>query len=84
MRKYDGKSNVIGNTLRKIRQKNNYSQTDLCRRLELIGITIAKEDLSKIENNNKTVKDFEVWALAKALDISLEELFEELNKEVQD
>lgn len=82
MRKYNDKSNVIGNILRETRLNKNCSQTQLCRKLELLGIVMTKEDLSKIETNKKIVKDFEVWGIAKALQISLDKLFAEIEKEV--
>lgn len=82
MRKYNDKSNVIGAILRKVRVERHCSQTQLCKKLELLGIVMTKEDLSKIEKNKKIVKDFEVWGIAKALHISLDSLFSELEKEI--
>ena len=82
MRKYNDKSNVIGKILRKLREENKCSQTQLCKKLELLGIVMTKEDLSKIEKNKKIVKDFEVWGIARALHVSLDSLFLELEKEI--
>lgn len=84
MRKYNNKSNVISKILKKSRLDQNLSQSALCRKLELLGIVMTKEDLSKIEKNNKIVKDFEVWGISRALSISLDELFDEINKEFDD
>ena len=81
MRKYNDKSNVIANKLKKIRQEKKISQTKLCNKLELYGIVMTKEDLSKIEHGNKIVKDFELWGISRSLSISLDELLEDLNKE---
>lgn len=81
MRKYNDKSNVIANKLKKIRQEKKISQTKLCNKLELYGIVMTKEDLSKIEHGNKIVKDFELWGISRALSISLDDLLEDLNKE---
>ena len=81
MRKYNDKSNVIGSIIKKVRENNNCSQTQLCKKLELRGIVMTKEDLSKIERNKKIVKDFEVWGIARALNISLDTLFNELDKD---
>lgn len=82
MRKYNDKANVIGGILRKVRVNKNCSQTQLCKKLELLGIVMTKEDLSKIESNKKIVKDFEVWGIAKALQISLDNLFSEIEQEI--
>lgn len=81
MRKYNDKSNVISNKLKKLRKEKSISQTQLCHKLELYGIIMTKEDLSKIEHANKIVKDFELWGIAKALSVSLDELLTELNLE---
>lgn len=81
MRKYNDKSNVIANKLKKIRQEKKISQTKLCNKLEVYGIVMTKEDLSKIEHGNKIVKDFELWGISRALSISLDDLLEDLNKE---
>ncbi len=82
MRKYNDKSNVIGHALRQLRNNKNYSQTQLCKKLELLGIVMTKEDLSKIETNKKIVKDFEVWGISRALSISLDTLFDEIDKDL--
>lgn len=82
MRKYNEKSNVIGNVLRKIREDAGLSQSQLCKKLELLGIVLNKEDLSKIENEKKIVKDFEVWGIARVLNISLDKLFDAIENDV--
>lgn len=82
MRKYNEKSNVIGTILKKVRMDKKCSQNELCKKLELLGIVMTKEDLSKIERSKKIVKDFEVWGIARALQISLDKLFDEIEKEI--
>lgn len=82
MRKYNEKSNVVGKILKEVRLNKHCSQTQLCKKLELLGIVMTKEDLSKIESNKKIVKDFEVWGIARALQISLDNLFVEIEKEI--
>lgn len=82
MRKYNERTNVIGTILKKLRVSRKFSQTKLCKKLELLGIVMTKEDLSKIESGKKIVKDFEVWGIAKVLEVPLDELFDEIEKDV--
>lgn len=80
IRTLDNKVNIIGNTLKHIRENKGLSQTDLCCKLELLGVTMFKSDIYEIENNKRLVKDFEVKALCIALSISLNELYADTDK----
>ena len=75
MRKYNDKSNVIGKIIKKNKKNNKCSKTKLCRKLELLGIIMTKEDLSKIEANKKIVKDFEVFTNTYNNDDAKNEIF---------
>ena len=41
----------FGINLKRIRESKNLSQTDLCCKLELLGVTMFKSDIYEIENN---------------------------------
>ncbi len=68
------KINIIGTNLKKYRLQMNLSQEQLCNKLSLLGITLYKNDIYRIENNKRVVKDFELWGIAKCLNIKIEEL----------
>lgn len=74
--KFEGKTNIIGNRLFFYRKQLNISQEQLCNKLALLGITLYKNDIYRIENNKRTVKDFELWGIANCLNISIEELID--------
>ena len=74
--KYNEKFNIISHNLKKYREQNNLSQEQLCNKLALLGITLYKMDIYRIENNKRTVKDFELWGLAKIFNIKVEDLLE--------
>ena len=80
--KYNGKMNVIGNLLKKYRIKNDMSYEHLAAKLELMGISIHKQSLYDIENNKRTVKDYELFGIAKALKIDVNDLLEDIKKEM--
>lgn len=72
----NGNLNIIGKNLRKYRRLKELSQPAICRELDLLGVAMYISDIYEIEHGKKTVKDFEVIAFCKVLDISLEQLYE--------
>ncbi len=80
-RKFNNKLNIISKNLRKYRLKRKLSQPDICRELALLGIPLYNNDIYMIEHNKRTVKDYELYAFAKILDVTLDELFEGAEKD---
>ena len=76
----NGNLNILGKNLRKYRRLKEISQNDICRQLDLIGVTMYISDIYEIEHGKKTVKDFEVLAFCKVLDITLEEIYSNSDK----
>ncbi len=66
--------NVIGDTLKKARKNKGYNKTELCHKLELLGINFERNEIYRIENYKKSVKDFELIAFCIVLDIDFNEL----------
>ena len=79
IKKFNGKSNVIGKNIKKYRNIRGFSQRDLSNKLALLGIDIYPSDVSDIENEKLLIKDFEIVAICKVLNISYDELFENAN-----
>lgn len=75
VRKLNNNLNVIGENLRKYRIEKHLSQANLTMELNLLGINLHKNDIYMIENNKRTVKDYEVWGFIKVLNISYNDLF---------
>ena len=75
VRKLNNNLNVIGENLRNYRKEKHLSQADLPMELNLLGINLHKNDVYMIENNKRSVKDYEVWGFIKVLNISYDELF---------
>ena len=74
MKKFNNNRNVIGNTIKKYREKKNYTKTELSHKLELLGIELDRFELYKIETAKTSVKDFEFIGLCIVLDIDFSEL----------
>lgn len=69
--------NLIGPQLRKLRRaaKPRISQEDLCGRVARFNVTLTRPQIAKIEAGRRPVFDYEAVALAKALRVSLLQLF---------
>lgn len=71
----NGNLNIIGTNLRKYRKKQKISQPELCKKLDLLGVTMYICDIYEIEYGKKNAKDFEALAFCKVLNISLNDLY---------
>ncbi|MBR3002341.1 MAG: helix-turn-helix transcriptional regulator [Clostridia bacterium] len=80
--RFDGNMNVIGNLLKKYRLEKGMSYEKLSAKLELLGISIHKQSLYDIENNKRTVKDYELFGIAFVLGIDVNDLFEDIKKKL--
>ena len=74
--KFENSYNIIGNKLKIVRESANISQDKLSNQLSLLGITLYQSDIFKIEHNQRTVRDFELWGICSVLKIKAEDLFE--------
>ena len=72
--KYENNLNIIGPILRQKRKEKNLSFEKLSDKLLLLGVNIPVTCLHRIENNQRTVRDYELCALSIALDIDIKEL----------
>lgn len=75
-RRLNNKLNIVSINLYKYRRMRQMSQSDICRELALIGVTLYNNDIYKIEHNKRTVKDYELYAFSKVLNIGVEQLLE--------
>lgn len=73
--KFNNSYNIIGERLREVREQLNVSQEELSNKLCLLGITLYQSDIFKIEHNERTVRDFELWGICNVLNIKSEDLY---------
>lgn len=76
VKKLNGKSNVIGKNIKKYRELRNLTQRELSNKIALLGIDIYHSDISQIENQKLLLKDFEIIAICKVLNVTYDQLFE--------
>jgi len=67
--------NIIGKTVKNLRQKKGVTQKDLAARLNIQGINIDQPMITKIENQSRELLDYEVKGISIALGVSIEDLF---------
>lgn len=69
--------NVIGPTIRKLRYAARVpmSQEALAAKLQIRGVLLDRSALTRIESQERMVRDVEIIALAAALRVPIERLF---------
>ncbi|MCL1858659.1 MAG: helix-turn-helix transcriptional regulator [Oscillospiraceae bacterium] len=74
---HKGKKNIIGGNIRQLRRKMKLTQEQLAARLQVAGYELDRLAIVRIEADNRFIADYEVKALAGALNVSIEKLYEE-------
>ena len=79
-KRFGKRMNVSGELIRKYREKCNLSREDLSAKLMLEGIDISAQSIPNLENNLRTVVDYELCAIANALNVEVATLLKNYNK----
>lgn len=76
-----GNSNMIGKRVVALRKQQKIKQKDFIAKLQAGGLDINQTSYSKLEGQVRIATDKEVFHIAKALGVAIEELFiEEIDK----
>lgn len=70
------KMNLIGANVEKRRKELKMSQQKLSDKLELYAVYVCRGSVSRIEDFSRTVTDIELYAIAKVLKVSVDELID--------
>lgn len=73
--KFNNSYNIVGKKLKETREKLGISQEELSSRLSLLGITLYQSDIFRIEHDERTVRDFELWGICEVLKVKSEDLY---------
>lgn len=68
---FNGKKNISGERIREARLKKRLSQSELAARLQVEGIVIERDSISRIEIGTRFVPDYELPVLARVLGVSV-------------
>ena len=69
-----GNKNICGANIERIRKAMGMKQATLISQMQLLGVDINPSSLSKLEGQTRSATDIELKAIAKILNVSLEEL----------
>ena len=69
---YEGAKNISGERIHQARTVMRLSQADLAARMQVNGVTIEREAISKIETGDRFVTDYELLTFAKVFGVSME------------
>lgn len=69
---YYGKKNIAGARIRIARKKKHLSQTDLAAQLQINGVILERDTISRIEIGDRFVADYELRTIAQILDVDIE------------
>jgi transcriptional regulator with XRE-family HTH domain len=71
--------NIIGYAVRQIRESKNLTQEQMVAHCQLLGWSISRGTLAKIESKVRCVTDKEVLLLSTALKIDINQLYDGLS-----
>ena len=69
---YNGKKNISGDRIRQARAKKRLSQSDLAAKMQVEGIVIERDSISRVEIGTRFIPDYELPVYAKVLNVSVE------------
>ena len=76
LKKYEDKSNIVADVIKKSREKMHLSKAEVSRRLQFYAVFLDSTEIKRIEDCKMIVKDFELIALCEVLNINYSQLKE--------
>lgn len=69
---YKGRKNLCGDRVKEARARRKITQADLAARLQIEGVTMERDSVSRIEIGTRFVTDYELVVLSRVLSVSME------------
>lgn len=73
---YQGRKNISGEQIRQLRIKKRISQSELAARLQIRGVTLERDSISRIESGTRFVADYELYIFAEVFGVEVADLLE--------
>ena len=67
---FDGKKNICGARIKEARKKLKLSQDELAAKLQVSGVIIERNSISRIESGDRFVADYELRVLSEILNVT--------------
>ena len=80
----NGKFNIVGNKIKHYRKECNLSRQELSNKLMILGFDISANSIYDIETSTRTVVDYEICAIAKVLNIHVQDLLNDYYNSIED
>lgn len=74
---FNGKKNLSGERIKKARIDNKLSQSDLAAKVQLEGVILERDSISRIEIGTRFIADYELFIFAKVLNVDINWLLKE-------
>lgn len=69
---FNGKKNISGDRIREARLRRRLSQSDLAAKMQVEGIVIERDSISRIEIGTRFIPDYELPLFSKVLNVPVE------------
>ena len=76
-KKQYGNSNMVGKNIERLRKERGIKQRDFIAKIQVMGCDMNPTSYSKLEGQLRNATDIEIYTIAKILNVSMEELFED-------
>ena len=73
---YDGKNNICGENIARLRKSKKISQRELADRLQVLGLDIDKNAIQRIEAGKRFVTDIDLKAISRFFGVSIDSLLQ--------
>jgi len=73
---FEGVKNISGERIHQARTAQRMTQLELAAKMQVEGVVIEREAISKIETGGRLVTDYELAAFAKVLRVTMDWLTE--------
>jgi transcriptional regulator with XRE-family HTH domain len=70
-----GDSNIVGRNIERLRKEKGIKQKDFISKMQIMGCDINPTSYSKLEGQVRIATDKEIYAIAKILEVDINELF---------
>ena len=69
---YEGRKNICGERVHEARCRMRLTQQDLAARLQIDGVILERDSVSRIELGTRFVADYELRAISRILRVSVQ------------
>ena len=77
---YNGQANISGDRIHQARTARRLSQDALAAKMQIAGVALGREAISRIETGDRFVSDYELVIFSRVLGVTVEWLTGDLNE----